>query len=177
MSEELVRHIGRLRIEHELDSSGPRTPAREKLGVEDAAIRVAATMAGKPDVERRAALREVKPGATVSAEGVSKTRRTRDELLADTKAWAETLDEEARAEYLAGDKFAAKSEHAQKLIEEAFDQLDGSSDQFAAGDDGDWSLEALDQDEEEDDTELEFSPVLPWEQRDVNGNLYEGKDV
>jgi hypothetical protein len=184
MSEELVTRIGRLRIEHELDTpeKEKRSGAREQLGVEDAAIRIAAGLTGKSDAERRAAFRAVQPGATVTAEGTSKTRRTREELLADTKAWAETLDEEARAEYLSGDKFAAKSERAQKLIEEAFDQLDGSSDQFAAGDDGDWSLEALDQDQDaddgdEDDTELEFSPVLPWEQRDINGNLYQGEDV
>jgi hypothetical protein len=177
MSEELVTRIGRLRIEAELDSSEPRASAREQLGVEDAAIRVAANMAGKSDVERRAAFREVHPGATITAEGASKTRRTHDEILADTKAWAKGLTEEQRTEFLIGEKFAAKSEGAQKIIEEAFDQLDSSSGEFAVGDEVDWSLEALDQDEDEDDTELEFSPVLPWERRDVNGNLYEGEDV
>jgi hypothetical protein len=90
------------------------------------------------------------------------------------------LDEEARAEYLAGDKFAAKSERAQQIIEEAFEAIDGSSD---AGEEVDWNLQALDQDapyviDEEDDADeaQEWAPVMPWEKRDVNGNLYEEED-
>jgi hypothetical protein len=176
MSEELVTRIGRLRIEHELDTPEPGAPAREQLGVEDAAIRVAAGLTGKSDAERRAAFRAVQPGATVTAEGTSKTRRTREELLADTKAWAETLDEEARAEYLSGDKFAAKSEHAQKLIEEAFDQLDSSSNEFADEVDLNEPYYAT-ADEEEDERDPEWAPALPWEQRDVNGNIYQEEDT
>jgi hypothetical protein len=175
MSEELVTRIGRLRLEAELDSQEPRAPAREQLGVEDAAIRVAANMAGKSDVERRAAFREVQPGATITAAGASKTRLTRDEKLAKTKAWAETLDEEARAEYLAGDKFAAKSEHAQKLIEEAFDQLDSSSDELTDDVDLNESYYAIADDEEDIEEDAGFAP-LPWEQRDQNGNIFTEED-
>jgi hypothetical protein len=179
MSEELVTRIGRLRIEAELDSPEPRAPAREQLGVEDAAIRIAANMAGKSDVERRAALREVQPGATITAEGASKTRLTREEKLAKTKAWAETLDEEARAAYLVSDSFFAKSERAQQFIEEAFEAIDGAVNEDNAGTEVDWAIQAIEQDapyvtvddEDEDTEDQQFTP-LPWEKRDVNGNLY-----
>jgi hypothetical protein len=181
MSEELVTRIGRLRIEHELDTpeKEKRSDAREQLDVVDAALVVRANMAGKSDVEQRTALREVQPGATVTAEGVSKTRRTRDEILADTKAWAKGLTEEQRTEYLIGEKFAAKSERAQKMIEEAFDRLDSSSDELTDEVDLNEPYYATADDEEdieEDDQQFAFAP-MPWERRDQNGNLYDEEDV
>jgi hypothetical protein len=185
MSEELVTRIGRLRIEHELDTpeKEKRSDAREQFDIVDAALLVRANMAGRPDVEQRAALREVQPGVTITAEGARTTRLSRDEKLAKMKEWAEGLTPEARAEYLAGDKFAAKSERAQQVISEAFESIDGTFDE--PGDEVDWNLQALDQEapyvltvDEEEDTEEEnqqFAP-LPWERRDQNGNLYLDED-
>jgi hypothetical protein len=181
MSEELVTRIGRLRLEAELEAPEPKeSPGRKQVNEIDGAIMVSANMAGKSDVERRAALREVRPGATITASGASKTRLTRDEKISKLKTWAESLDENARAEYLAGEKFAAKSERVQTIIEEAFEAIDLTSD---AGDEVDWNLQALDQDapygiDEEDDADeaQEWAPVMPWEKRDVNGNLYEDSE-
>ncbi len=183
MSEELVRRIGALRVSAEIDSPEPRAPAREQLDVVDGAIRVAANLAGKSDIERRAALREVQPGVTITAEGASKTRLSRDEKLAKVQAWAEGLTEDQRETFIVSEKFEALTDRQQKRISEAFEAIDGTSD---AGDEMDWNLQALDQDapyittidDEENEPEQEFAP-LPWERRDVNGNLYldEGEDV
>jgi hypothetical protein len=119
---DLTAAIGALREEAGTDSAP--TSGREQLGVEDAAIRVAAGLTGKSDVERRAALREVRPGATVTAKGVAKTLLSRAEKIDRVKAWASSLTEEQRTEYMIGEKYGALSENAQDVIAEAFGQIE-----------------------------------------------------
>jgi hypothetical protein len=120
----LTNVIGALRKDARTEAANAGTPAREQVGLEDAAIRVAAGLTGKSDVERRAALREVRPGSTVTSKGVAKTLLSRAEKIDRVKAWASALTEEQRTEYMIGEKYAALSENAQDVIGEAFGELE-----------------------------------------------------
>jgi hypothetical protein len=125
MSEELVTRIGRLRLEAVLASPEPTAPAREQLDVVDGAIRVAANMAGKSSVERRAALREVRPGVTVTAQGgVAKTVRSRAQQLDTALGWAKTLTPDQREAFIVSEKFDALTDWQQELFSKAFGQVD-----------------------------------------------------
>ncbi len=119
----LHERIGKLRDAARTDANAG-TPGREQVDVVDGAIRVAAGLTGKSDVERRAALREVRPGATVTAKGVAKTVLSRAEKIDRVKAWASSLTEEQRTEYMIGEKYGALSENAQDVIAEAFGQIE-----------------------------------------------------
>jgi hypothetical protein len=153
-SEPLHVRIGKLRDAARAETATTAQPAREQVDVMDGAIRVSAHMAGKQGAERRAALRDVQPGATITADGASKTRLTREQKLDKTKAWAEGLTPEARAEYSAGEKFARLSYSAQEKIEEAFDAIDGAV-SFDLDEDAqvDWNIGQLDQQEEDEATD------------------------
>jgi hypothetical protein len=120
----LTNVVGVLREEARTELANAGTPAREQVGLEDSAIRVAAGMTGKSDVERRAALREVRPGSTVTSKGIAKTLLSRAEKLNRVKAWGAAMSEEARTEYMIGQQYAGLSEKAQDVIAEAFAQLD-----------------------------------------------------
>jgi hypothetical protein len=77
--EPLHVRIGRLRDQAraETPKTGPAA-AREELGPEDAAIRMAAvaSTAGKKDAERRDIMRDLRPGVTVTAEGATEGTKT-----------------------------------------------------------------------------------------------------
>jgi hypothetical protein len=49
---------------------------------------------------------------------------TRQEMIGRVKAWASTLTEEQRTEYMIGEKYGALNENAQDVIAEAFGQVD-----------------------------------------------------
>jgi hypothetical protein len=69
---DLAAAIGALREEARAEMANVGMPVREQVGLEDASIRVATGLAGKSDVERRAALRDLRPGSTVTPQGVEK---------------------------------------------------------------------------------------------------------
>jgi hypothetical protein len=120
--EELHVRLGRLR--DEARGAGTATAGREQLDVVDAAVRVSAGLAGKSDVERRAALREVQPGSTVTAKGnVEKTRLSRTEKEARTLAWAETLTPDQREKFIVSEEFDALTDRQAEGISAAFDRL------------------------------------------------------
>jgi len=102
------------------------TSAVEQVGLEDAAIRVAAGIAiGEKDAaKRRSIFRDLQPGMTVTSKGVAKTQLSRAEKIDHVKAWASSLTEEQRTEYMIGEKYAALSENAQDVIAEAFGELE-----------------------------------------------------
>jgi hypothetical protein len=120
---DLTAVIGVLREEARTELADAGTPAREQLGLEDATIRVAAGLTGKTDVERRAALREVRPGSTVTSKGVSKTRLSRQEKSARTLAWAKSLSEEQREQFILSERFEGLSDSQQEAISEAFAEI------------------------------------------------------
>jgi hypothetical protein len=111
-------------MREEAGAAATPAPVREQVGVEDAAIRVAAGLAGKTGAERRETLREVRPGATVSSKGVAKTLLSRQEKLDRVKAWGSTLTEEQRTSYLMSDEFDKLSDRQQEIIGIAFGDLE-----------------------------------------------------
>jgi hypothetical protein len=119
----LTNVIGVLREEARTELANASTPAREQVGLEDSAIRVAAGLTGKSDVERRATLREVVPGSTVTAKGVGKTQLSRAEKMAKTIAWAESKTEEWREQFIVSDAFEALTDRQQERISEAFSEI------------------------------------------------------
>jgi hypothetical protein len=133
MSEELVRRIGKLREDARTETANAGTPVRGDVDLFDAAVHVSAGMAGKPKAERRQALRNVQVGMTLTGaahgrvtgkEQVTARRLTRQEKLAKTEAWAKTLTEEQRTEYMIGEQYGALSENAQDIIAEVFSQIE-----------------------------------------------------
>jgi hypothetical protein len=68
--EPLHVRIAKLRAEARAETPKTGPSAREELGPEDAAIRMAVgPAAGKRDAERRGIMRDLRPGTTVTAEG------------------------------------------------------------------------------------------------------------
>jgi hypothetical protein len=116
--------ITAMREEASAEAATTPAPAREQVGVEDAAIRVAAGLAGKTGAQRRETLREVRPGATVTSKGVATTLLSRAEKLERVKAWGSTLTEEQRTSYLMSDEFDRLSDRQQELIGEGFSDLE-----------------------------------------------------
>jgi hypothetical protein len=119
--------IGVLRKEAKAEAAAESAPAREQLGVEDAAIRTASqlAMAGqKPGAERRSIFNDMKPGKTVTTQGVAKTTLSRQEKLDRVKAWGSKLTEEQRTSYLMSDEFDKLSDRQQELIGEGFSDLE-----------------------------------------------------
>jgi hypothetical protein len=122
--EPLHVRIGRLRDEARAETAKTGPPAREQVDVMDGAIRVAAGLTGKSDVERRAAFREVRPGSTVTSKGIAKNQFSRAEKLAKTRAWAQGLTQEQRDEFVVSEKFERLSDRQQEVIAEVFGQLE-----------------------------------------------------
>ena len=121
----LTNVIGALREEARADVNAGTSP-REQVDVVDGAIRVAAHLSGqgKTGAERRQALSGVQVGTTVTAQGAAKTLLSRAEKIDRVKAWASSLTEEQRTEYMIGEKYGALSENAQDVIAEAFGQIE-----------------------------------------------------
>jgi hypothetical protein len=184
----LTNVIGALREQARTELADAGTPVREQLGVEDAAIRVASGLTGKNDVERRAALREVRPGTTVSAQGVvAKTRPTYAQQLAKALAWAKTLTESQRNAYITGEKFEALPDHTQGLVADAFGTVDDEELvlEDTVGEPFDpatynFDAELVDPDQlaDEDDDEIDESCVDPVDAAYLNGetNYYTGEE-
>lgn len=122
--EPLHVRIGRLRDEARAETAKTGPPAREQVDVMDGAIRVAAGLTGKSDVERRAAFREVRPGSTVTSKGIAKTQLSLAEKLAKAQAWAQGLTQEQRDEFVVSEKFEGLSDRQQEIIAEVFAQLE-----------------------------------------------------
>jgi hypothetical protein len=127
--EPLHVRIGRLREQARVAT--PRV--REEVGLEDAAIRVVAGLAGKSGAERREALGGVQVGNTVTAQGAAKTALTRDQKLAKTVSWAKDWTQDQRDQYIVSDKFEALSDRQQEIISEAFDQVEDRAYEDALG--------------------------------------------
>jgi hypothetical protein len=130
---DLTGAISALRDEARTETANARTPVRGEVDLFDAAVHVAAGMAGKPEAERFQALRNVQVGKTLTGaahgrvtgkESVTARRATRQEKIDRVKAWATTLTEEQRTEYMIGEKYGALSENAQDVIAEAFSQIE-----------------------------------------------------
>jgi hypothetical protein len=68
--------------------------------------------------------RDLRPGTTATATGVSKTLLTRAEKKARVREWADSMTEEARTEYMIGEQYASLSENAQDIIAEAFGEIE-----------------------------------------------------
>jgi hypothetical protein len=115
--------IGALREDARMEAANAGTPAREQVGLEDAAIRVAAGLTGKSDVERRAVLRDVRPGSTVTSKGVAKTQLSRAEKKAKTLAWANGLSEDQREAFIVSENFDKLSDRQQEMISEVFSEV------------------------------------------------------
>jgi hypothetical protein len=154
-SGDLSKVVGVLKDEGIMEMANAGTTVREQVGLEDSAIRVAAGLAGKSGAERRAALREVRPGSTVTSKGVAKTLLSRAEKISRVKAWASGMSEEARTEYMIGEKYAALSENAQDVIADAFTELENDEYSTPADVSGfDFNAETMDVDQlPEDETE------------------------
>jgi hypothetical protein len=73
-------------------------------------------LAGKTGAERRETLRDVAIGKKVSRNGVEKTRLSREEKSARTLAWATSLTEDQREQFLLGERFEALSNLQQEAI-------------------------------------------------------------
>jgi hypothetical protein len=119
--------ITAMREEAGAEAATAGAPAREQLGVEDAAIRTASQLAAsgqKPGAERRGVFRAMQPGTTATGAGVSKTLLSRQEKLDRVKAWAVPMSEEARTEYLMSDSFDKLSDRQQEIIATAFGELE-----------------------------------------------------
>jgi hypothetical protein len=121
--EPLHVRIGRLRDEARAETAKTGPPAREQVDVMDGAIRVAAGLTGKSDVERRAAFREVRPGSTVTSKGIAKTQLSREEKSAKSLAWAKSLTEDQREQFILSERFEGLSDSQQEAISEAFAEV------------------------------------------------------
>jgi hypothetical protein len=171
MSEELVRRIGKLRDEARAEAVTAGTPAREQVGLEDAAIRVAVGSVGKSDVERRAALREVRPGMTVTAQGgAAKTVRSREQQFDTALGWAKTLSPEQRERFIVGEKFDALTDWQQEILSKAFDQIEDRAYEDSIGVENiDFDIptpdvDAIVGDEDESDDELDALGETDYEE-------------
>jgi hypothetical protein len=120
----LTNVIGAMREEQNAQTTAASD--REQVDIVDGSIRLAAhlTGQGKTGAERRQALGDVQIGKTVTPKGVAKTLLSRAEKIDRVKAWASTMTEEQRTEYMIGEKYGALGENAQDVIAEAFGQLD-----------------------------------------------------
>jgi hypothetical protein len=123
-SGDLSKVVGVLKAEGIAELAAEPASAREQVGLEDAALRVSAGLTGKSGSERRAVLRDVQVGKTVTTQGVAKTTLTREEKIARTKSWAKTLTEEQRTSYLMSDRFDSLTDRQQELIAEVFGDLE-----------------------------------------------------
>jgi hypothetical protein len=154
----------------------PDTSAREQVGVEDGAIRLAAQLSaqGTTGAERRQALNGAQVGTSVSGRGVSRTVLSPEAKRARALEWAGTLSEDQRGAFLISEKFDELPEGAQIAISEAFAEAD--DDGYQASITPDLSnldaelvdVDAIvdaDGDEAEDDAEHEFELLEPdpWE--------------
>lgn len=131
-SEELVRRIGKLRLEAELDA--PETPVSSRPQIVneiDAAIRVAASggsaalKSGAEAAERRTRLKSLAPGVTVDASGVKpKPKQSREQALETMMGKLQGKSPEALANLLASDKVQGWSQAARELVEEAVERVE-----------------------------------------------------
>jgi hypothetical protein len=121
----LTNVITAMREEQETQQS-TATSGREEVDIVDGAIRLAAhlTEQGKTGAERRQALGEVKIGSTVTPTGTTKTTLSRAEKLAKTLAWAKSLSEDQRNEFMVSEKFEALTDRQQDAVAEAFGQIE-----------------------------------------------------
>jgi hypothetical protein len=131
--EPLHIRIGKLRDEARAEAVTAGSPAREQLDVVDGSIRVVAGLAGKSDVERRATLRDVRPGMTVTAQGAAKTVRSRTEQLDTALGWAKTLSPEQRERFIVSERFDALSDWQQEILSKAFGQAEAESYEESTG--------------------------------------------
>lgn len=172
MSEELIRRIGKLRVEAELDAEEAK-PQREQLDVVDAAIRVAAANPSLRGAERRGLLKSVVPGATVSASGEAATKKplTRQQKVDRVKDWINGLPPEQRANVDSYEWLEKQNENVRDVFMEASTdlQLDEAGLDSA---EVDWSIDDLDQAEDDAETDA-WLAGLENETRDENRNLYE----
>jgi hypothetical protein len=123
--EQLHERIGRLRDAARVESTDAPVSGRPQMNEIDGTIALAAHLSsqGIKGVERRQAMKDVRPGMTVTGRGAEKTRSTRAEKIARAQAWGATLTEEQRDEYVQGEKFDALSDRQQELISEAFSEI------------------------------------------------------
>jgi hypothetical protein len=177
MSEELVRRIGKMRVEAEL-AAPEEPPAREELNIVDAAIRVAAGV-GSPEhaasraerAKRKQALINLAPGASVTvADGdvsiasTAPKKPTRAQALDKLKAQLQAIPEEKRYDVAsaAREKWSGP---AVELLDEAMDDLIAESTAGAgtfalpeADDDGDDIDFDNDPDDDRDDFDFDNDP-------------------
>jgi hypothetical protein len=152
----LTNVIAALREEQENAQQSTATSGLEEVGLEDAAIRVAAGIAtGKKDAERRTIFRDLQPGVTVTAKGVARTQLSRAEKIARVKTWATSLTEEQRTEFLIGEKFNALPDGAAEIVSEIFATLEDREYEDSIGiDNSDLDAPLIDIDQlPEDETE------------------------
>jgi hypothetical protein len=159
--EELHIRIGKLRDVARTELADAGTTTREQVGLEDAAIRVASGLTGQSGVERRAVLRDVRPGSTVTSKGVAKTQLSRAEKKAKTLAWANGLNEDQREAFIVSEKFDKLSDRQQEMISEVFSEVADKAYSDSVGiADYDFDAETPDVDAivgDEDDTEDEVA--------------------
>jgi FixJ family two-component response regulator len=86
--------------------------------------RVASGLTGKSDVERRAVLRDVRTGSTVTSKGVAKTQLSRAEKLAKALALVKSWTQDQRDQYIVSEKFEALTDRQQELMSEAITEAE-----------------------------------------------------
>jgi hypothetical protein len=126
---DLTGAIGALREEARTTETDT-TSGREQFNEVDGAIRLASHLAAagtKQGPERREAMRGVRPGVTVGAKGVVKTKPTRAQTFARTKEWASSLTDQEREAFMTGERYAALSENAQDLIADVFAEVENDA--------------------------------------------------
>jgi hypothetical protein len=119
---DLAGAIGALREQANVTETDTAS-GREQVNEVDGAIRLASHFAAigtKQGPERRVAMRDIRPGVTIGAKGVVKTKPTRAQTFARTKEWASSLTDEQREAFMTGERYAALAESAQDLIADVF---------------------------------------------------------
>jgi hypothetical protein len=183
-AEPLHIRIGQLRDKARAEAAATPAPTREQVSVEDAAIRTASLLAAggqKPGAERRSIFNDMKPGMTVNAKGVAKTTLSRQEKIDRVKTWASSLTEEARTEFMMGDKYDSMSEKAQDIIglvfgdleERAYEDSIGVQNIDVQNIDLDTPTPEVDDiigEDEEDETDESY--VDPVDEASLNGETY-----
>jgi hypothetical protein len=168
--EPLHVRIGRLR-EEARTTEADTASGREELNEVDGAIRLASHLAAtgtKKGPERRGAMRDLRPGVTVGAEGVVKTQLTRAEKLVKVVALVKGWSEEQREQFMLGEKYAAMSENAQDVFADAIAQVDNS--EFSTTDIANIDLEA-------EPVDIDSLPEDETEAPGDSFEVLEGEDV
>jgi hypothetical protein len=126
---DLAGAIGALREQANVTETDTAS-GREQVNEVDGAIRLASHFAAigtKQGPERRGAMRDIRPGVTIGAKGVVKTKPTRAQKAARTKDWASSLTDEQREAFMTGERYAALSESAQDLIADVFAEVENDA--------------------------------------------------